>query len=197
MGYVPQSNNYKMGGVILGGYDLSGVTENVSYAANTTATINGEIELPSTSNGVKTLEGASIRLGDVNGIRFYTVLDAAAFEGTITEKGTLIGPTNLVGTLEIDDIDAGYAVAVKYDSDSLWKDNQFVGSIVNIKDKNLARSFAARAYVVVDGVTYYSATTTTRCLAEIADACVADTNYYSTLDADTQVLVNNWAAAND
>ena len=197
IGNVKQSNYYTMSGVTLGGYDLSGVTNNVSYAANTSATINDEIELPSTSDGVETLEGASIRLGEVNGIRFYTTLDAAAFEGTITEKGTLIGPANLVGALEMDDVDAGYAVAVKYDSDSLWEDNQFVGSIASIKDTNLARSFIARAYVVVDGVTYYSAVTTTRSLAEVADACVADTDYYNGLDAYTQNLVNTWAAAND
>ena len=170
------------------------VTENVSYAANTTATINGEIELPSTSNGVKTLEGASIRLGDVNGIRFYTTLDAAVFEGTITEKGTLIGPANLVGALEMDDVDAGYAVAVKYGSDSFWKDNEFVGSIANIKDTNIARDFVARAYVLVDGVYYYSETQSVRSLAYVADAFMTDTEAFEAVDADTKALVEAWAS---
>ena len=93
-------------------------------------------------------------------------------------------------------------VKVDYDhiNNKLWSGNQIVGSIVNIKEKNWARDFVARAYVLVDGVYYYSDVQSVRSLAYVADAYIADTNAetpFDALDADTKALVEKWAKAND
>ena len=154
-----------------------------------------------TTDAIATADKASIRLNEVNGMRFFTTVDTEklAALGTVTEMGTLIGPKNKIGDyLTMDDATAENAVAVEYGVDNdLWEGNEFVGSIVNVKDTNLNREFVARGYVKVGDTYYYSSTTSTRTLAGVADSCIADTDYYSTLDAATQALVNTWAAAND
>ena len=155
-----------------------------------------------TTDALSTKAEASIRLNDQTGIRFYTTFDESAIEGTVVEKGTLIGPSDLVGTyLKMDDVEADNAVAVKYEADTLWANNEFVGSIVGINESNYNRSFTARAYVKLsDGTYLYSATTTTKTVADIADAYIADENAnpkYADLDANTKALVDAWAAAND
>ena len=128
-------------------------------------------------------------------MRFY-----ANFKGNLDEvdrMGIIIAPANIVGdyfTMEDDHIDVVYD-HVNYD---LWEDNQFVGSIVNIADKNITRDFIARAYVVIDGVTYYAETTTVRNIAEIADEFITDPKgNYDSLEADVKELVQTWAKAND
>ncbi|MBQ4155948.1 MAG: hypothetical protein IJD90_04000, partial [Clostridia bacterium] len=68
----------------------------------------------------------------------------------------------------------------------------------NTETGNLGRDFIARAYVLVDGVYYYSASTCVRNIAQIADSYIADANSgYSTLDADIKEIVDRWAKAND
>ena len=153
-----------------------------------------------TTNAISTDTKASIRLNDQAGIRFYTNFDKSQIEGTVVEKGTLIGPKDLVGDyLTIEDKEAGNAVAVPYLADTLWAGNEFVGSIVGIQEKNYNRTFTARAYVKLsDGTYLYSATTTTKTVAEIADDYIADANSgYADLDEETKNLVDAWATAND
>ena len=157
-----------------------------------------------TTDAIATQDSASIRINEVSGMRFYTTVDTTALAdlGEVTERGTLIGPADKVGTyLTIEDTEipegetVGNAVAVKYDLDKdLWENDEMVGSLVGIQEKNYTRNFVARAYVVVDGVYYYSKTTATKNVADIADAYLA-TN--PKLDEVTSALVNSWAAAND
>lgn len=153
---------------------------------------------------VATADGASIRLGQKNGMRFYTTVDMNAVTALNTESetvsfGTLIGPANLVGDeLDIEDYSAGNAVDVVYGTAELWDNNQFVGSIVNIKEANLTRDFVARGYVKIGDTYYYSGTTATRNVAAVADAFIADEGSdYAILDPTTKALVDHWAAAND
>ena len=163
------------------------------------------------TDALSTSATASIRLGTVCGIRFYTTFDTSKIEGTIVEKGTLIGPKDKIGdylTIEdaeiTDGAEVGNAVAVPYLSNTLWANNEFVGSIVGIKDTNYNREFTARAYVKLEDGTYlYSATSTTKTVADIADAFVAGA---TKVDADPdnvakyeqyKGLVDAWAAAND
>ena len=157
-----------------------------------------------TTDAIATQDSASIRINEVSGMRFYTTVDTTALAdlGEVTERGTLIGPADKVGTyLTIEDTEipegatVENAVAVKYDLDKdLWENDEMVGSLVGIQEKNYTRDFVARAYVVVDGVYYYSKTTATKNVADIADAYLA-TN--PKLDEVTSALVNSWAAAND
>ncbi len=149
-----------------------------------------------TTDIISVKDGASIRLNETNGMRFYATLTGEPSD--VDEMGFIIAPKDIVEgeyfTMDDDHI------KVKYDHKNypLWKDNQFVGSIVNVADKNLARDFVARAYVVIDGVTYYAKTTCVRNLAAIADEYISDANGgFDALDTDTQALVEKWAKAND
>ena len=98
-----------------------------------------------------------------------------------------------------EDEKVGNAVAVPYLADTLWDNNEFVGSIVGIQEKNYNRAFTARAYVKLDDGTYlYSATTTTKTVADIADAYIANSSEaFNALDATTKELVQKWADANN
>jgi len=149
-----------------------------------------------TTEVLETDDAASIRLDEVNGIRFYTSIDVDALaelvDGKEYEVGTLIAPKNISGeylTVEDDHI------KVKYDmSNSLWDGNKVVGTIANIKDTNIAREFIARAYVYVDGVYYYSSAQSVRSLAYVANEFVKDTDNFAKLDTDIQALVETWAS---
>ncbi|MGN0173581.1 MAG: hypothetical protein ACI39F_03985, partial [Acutalibacteraceae bacterium] len=157
-----------------------------------------------------TVDGkASIRLGTVSGIRFYTTYDESRITGTVTEKGTLIGPKDLIGdylTIEDTQTELGAspkAVAVKYNTKTFWNDNEFVGSIVGILPQNYNREFVARAYVRLEDGTYlYSATTTTKTVAKIADAFKTAATKEGASKEDSELYqiykaqVDTWAAAN-
>ena len=128
-------------------------------------------------------------------MRFYATVNGDI--SNATEIGIIIAPKDIVGdyfTMEDDHIKVVY----EHKTYALWDDDQFVGSIVNIAEKNLARDFIARAYVVIDGVTYYAETTTVRNIADIADAYIAQAGSgYDALEANVKELVQTWAKAND
>ena len=168
-------------------------------------------EVAGTTTDALTLKSeASIRLNDQAGIRFYTAYDKSKITGTVVEKGTIIGPKDKIGDyLTIEDTyipdgaEVGNAVAVKYEPDTLLENNEFVGSIVGIKNTNYNRAFTARAYVKLsDGTYLYSATTTTKTVADIADAFIEDATKEGANANDVALynahkeLVNAWAAAN-
>lgn len=154
-------------------------------------------------------KGASIRLNDVNGIRFYTTVDTAKLaelknvEGNVVELGTLIAPADLVTGELTHSIGADNYVDVKYQNNEWFAENTFVGSIVNIKTANYGRAFIGRGYIKVtngDDVTYYYAKQddNARSVKAIAQAYIDDANSgYSSLDSKTKELVDNWAAAAD
>ena len=148
-----------------------------------------------TTDLISTVDKASIRLGEVAGIRFHATVNADVNE--VEEMGIIVAPKDIVG----ENITMYDNVAkIKYDHKTyeLWNGNEIVGSIVGIKDANIARDFIARAYVVIDGVTYYAEDTTVRNIADIADAYIADANGgYAELDDDTKALVDIWASKND
>lgn len=156
------------------------------------------------SSPVTTDEAASIRLGAVNGIRFYTSFDQDAIDALNTEDeevsyGTLVGPANLVGEeLEIDDVNTGNAVDVDYTALEYWgeSNNEFVGSIVNIKEANIGREFVGRGYVKIGDTYYYSETTSTRSLKGVATALQNDANNTALYEANKD-LVDGWAAVAD
>ena len=159
--------------------------------------------------------GASIRLNNKNGIRFYTSVDQERIaelqaSGATVELGTIIAPADLISgefTHEDENIDVKY---VAENSDGSFKYYQgingwsgVVGSIVNVKDTNISRSFVARGYVkVTDGdnsYTYYAdyydgnMTNNTRSLQYVASALKNDTANYERLDESLKILVDKWA----
>ena len=162
-----------------------------------------------TTDAISTTDGASIRLNNVNGMRFYTTVDPEKLAELVGDNdyeiGTLIAPADKVGeNLTVEDVHS--KVVYDHVNWELWEGNQFVGSIVNLKKSNkynvktgnLARDFVARGYVKVGDTYYYSETVCVRNMAQIADAYIdqADSGY-KTLSADIKALVDEWAAAND
>ncbi len=167
----------------------------------------GEVEPESV---VSMKAGASIRLNNQNGIRFYTTVDTEklaelkAVEGNTVELGTLIAPADLVTDELTHEIGKANFIDVKYVADEYYEENTFVGSIVAIKKANYGRAFIGRGYVKVtdaDGeVTYYYATQNdnSRSVKAIASAYIADeSSTYSSLAENVKNLVDSWAAAAD
>lgn len=166
-------------------------------------------------------EGASIRLNEVSGIRYYTNVDVEKIRslvasGATVTMGTLIAPADLLGDNELTlELDEDLYAAVPYDVDKLstYFAEGFVGSLVGIKETssysavsgNVTREFVGRGYVSVekDGKTVVSyasyagddASGNTRSLKTIALALKADTESYNALSDDKKLLVDNWAAA--
>ena len=130
------------------------------------------------------LQGASIRLGSVNGIRYYTQADpnmlASLPVGTVVSKGTLITPIDLLGNEELT-LDASCQKAnIPYKFDGYYQNNNtFVGSIVNIKEGNITREFTGRGYITITygnftKTIYATVNDNNRSIAYIANSFKAD-----------------------
>ena len=149
---------------------------------------------------------AQLRIGNVNGIRFITNVNAdkvAAAEtaGYTVTFGTLIAPADLIdgeltfevaATNYIDVVAGGY---FKYNS------GEVAGSIVGIKTDNVARDFIARGYVKLEKagedtkVYYASQPNEGRSLKTVAAACVADNSFFNLLNDAQKEQVTTWANA--
>ena len=163
--------------------------------------------LSSETSPVTMQKGASIRLNDVNGIRFYTTVDTAKLEelkkveGNVVELGTLIAPADLVTDELTHEIGADNYVDVPYKADIYFEDTTFVGSIVGIKTGNIGRKFIGRGYIKVtngEEVTYYYATQNdnARSLKSVATSYKGTDDYNSKTD-EVKELVDSWASAAD
>lgn len=186
------------------------------YDANATITVTEDKAFTTVALGTfKMLKGASIRLNNKNGIRFYTEVEKdkiAALQaiGAKVELGTIIAPIDLISdefTLEDTKIDVKYTAknsdgSFKYYTDSTeW--SGVVGSIVTIKDTNISREFVGRGYakVTVGSITkviyagYYNndIANNSSSIAYIANA-YKNTSDYETISSDLKALVDKWAA---
>lgn len=165
-------------------------------------------------------DGASIRLGDVNGLRFYTDIDidkvnSLINDGYTVEVGTLIAPIDIATSYKDMVLEnSSNLVNVKYNVKHLgsYYDKGFVGSIVNIKDKNtafsekygnLARKFIARSYCKVSkNDDYYISYSTynsshARSLALVSQKLKEDTAEYDKLNDTIKEYINSWRKAMD
>ena len=163
--------------------------------------------------------GASIRLGNLNGIRFYTKVDQDRIaylreNGANVEIGTLIAPIDLISN-ELT-FDTKKYLDVQYTAKEYYTENGFsgvVGSIVNIIETptdynslsgNITREFVGRGYVKVtyDGktvITYAdyandSIKNNTRSLQFVANALRNDNNSIDIYNKYKD-LVDKWADA--
>lgn len=116
---------------------------------------------------LNTLSGASIRLNDKTGLRFYTEVEEETVnelrnKGCTVELGTLIAPYDYLNNKELTfDLGQGQFVDVKYNSTTYYSDatgfSGIVGSIVNIKEStasnptngNVLRYFVGRGYAKI------------------------------------------------
>ena len=200
-----------------------GISSGLIYLNSLKFTKTADYSSEDTSLEVKsTMEsGAAIRLGEVNGIRFYTTVDTAKIaelkaDGATVEMGTLIAPKDLLGNDELTfNLDAGKYVDVAYKANEYYTEGNFtgiVGSIVNIKESNtafsaengnIAREFVGRGYVKVtkDGtttITYadYSDSNianNSRSVAYVSYKLVQDTEIFNQYSKDIQEKVKKWA----
>ena len=164
--------------------------------------------------------GASIRMNQVNGIRFYTTVDQEKIaqlkaDGAEVEMGTLIAPKDLLGdtelTLDLAELATPKAVNVKYQAkneDGSYKYytegsnfSGIVGTIANVKEANITRDFVGRGYVKVTKgenttISYadINVESSARSLKTVA-AAIQGTDFYNNQLNDYQrSLVDTWAA---
>ena len=163
---------------------------------------------------------ASIRMNQVNGIRFYTTVDqekiaALEADGATVEMGTLIAPKDLLGdtelTLDLAELATPKAVNVKYQAKN--EDGSYnyytegsnfsgiVGTIANVKEANITRDFVGRGYVKVtkgENTTISYADINVESSArslKIVAAAIQGTDFYNNQLNDYQrSLVDTWAA---
>ena len=169
-------------------------------------------------------KGASIRLGEYNGIRFYTTVDKDKIEqlkldGYTIQMGTLIAPADLLENNELTfNLDKTKFVDVKYTSNNYYTDSTgfsgIVGSIVNIKENNsswstasgnITRKFVGRGYVkvtkddttVISYANYYDndIKQNTRSLRSVSLSLQDNSSEYNSLEEAIKNKVNYWAEA--
>ncbi|MEE1025218.1 MAG: cellulase family glycosylhydrolase, partial [Acutalibacteraceae bacterium] len=214
------ANNYKLASVAEGyivsatsnGTAIDGILNDdrtIKYSA-----VANYSELHVISDGVISLEmlsGASIRLNNELGIRFYTDVDPDKVTelrkaGYTVELGTLITAVDLMNGEELT-FNASYQISdVPFTSSTYYTEPGFegiVGSLVSIKDTNITREFVGRGYAKVtkDGVTniYYASyadddiSNNTRSLQTVAKALKNDTDVYNSLYYVYQQKVDAWS----
>ena len=131
------------------------------YDANSTIPVTGNKSFTTVAYGEFTMEkGASIRLKEASGIRFYSPINAEKIAelrqlpNATVDLGTLIGPKDLVEAGLTFDLTKGNYVDVPFKSSIYYtKDDStqeyVVGSIVNINPCNITRDFVGRGYIKV------------------------------------------------
>ena len=168
--------------------------------------------------------GAAIRYGEINGLRFYVDTDIDYIRqlesrGAQVELGTLIAPLDKVselGSFTLESVGENCGV-VPYDTQYLGSINPegFVASICDIKESNtsyseeygnIARPMVARGYVKVtlNSETYISysdySSVLSRSIALVSKRLQDDTETYNKLagdDINTWMKVRDWAAIYD
>ena len=176
------------------------------YDANTKIALDTNKTFTTVAIGkLQMLKGASIRLGDVSGMRFFTVADPDMLDklpaGTVVSKGTLITPVDLLGGEELTLDSTCQKLNVLYQSNSYYQNgNTFVGSIVNIKDSNITREFLGRGYITITygdftKTIYAESNDNARSIAYIASVYKSDSQSgYSSLSPSLKELVDKWAS---
>ena len=133
------------------------------YDAIQAIKVSSDMSLTSLFLNLKMVKGAAMRINEKTGIRFYTSVDKSQLEalrgyGATLEKGTLIAHSSNLGNSELtleneyNEKGALVYVNVKYESDDLYTDKDFegiVGSIVDVKTKNINHRFIGRGYIKV------------------------------------------------
>lgn len=178
---------------------------------------------------IETETKSSVRLNEQSGLRFATLVDRAKMDALFdmagsevasVHFGTLITPADYLARVDnvftkeafdarfggdaegrmyinIRGAERGYAGWGIFDKD--YSTTHFVGSIVNIREWNYDRSFAAIGYLEIllytgETITVYSPTHHTAKVNEIASRAKADAGYYSSLSSEYQTVLNAFAA---
>ena len=99
-------------------------------------------------------DGASLKLGNVGGLRFIARMDKTVYDFVMTndeaEFGFIIAPKNLMLAANGDYLNMALKIGGAADKDKIYADGDYYlanGCITNVKYDNLTRSFAAVAYI--------------------------------------------------
>ncbi len=158
-----------------------------------------------------------------SGIRFtshlsesiITLAKATLNEGKTVSYGTLIAPADYVAAAgaftrealdakfgSVNGIKGGKSIYADVPAVNSLRDNDFDGvyesfsaALLNIKAENISRPFAAVAYVVIDGITYYSSYNTAdraRSIRQIAFELIDDQELLGTLTEQEIALLTKY-----
>ena len=187
------------------------------YDGGQAVTVSNDLSLNTVSLDISMRNGASMRLNQLTGIRFYTniyksQIDTLKNYGATLEMGTLIAHSGNIGnkelTLENEYNDNGSLIYinVKYKADEFYSENDFegiVGSIVNIKTININKRFIGRGYIKVkigdiEKTVYadYSENdilNNKRSISYIANALRNDTDIYNSYNQTYKDTINYYA----
>ncbi len=144
---------------------------------------------------ISTNMGASLRISNPTGLRFYTQLDKTYLDNMLglygddnVTVGTLIAPEVYVkeagafthealGKLTYETKYLDIPSKGPYRTEDTYT---YVGSVTNIKEMNLDLKFAAIGYITVNGKTTYSPEYAVRSVSEVAISALKDTRTAST-----------------
>ncbi len=134
----------------------------IFYTSGYTVRVTEDMQFTSINLNAVMVKGASMRLNNGTGLRFYMDTDLELIESLIDkgvgiEMGTLIAPEDLLGgdelTHNLDNSTTTKFLDVKYTARNKYfvenGKNYIVGSILNIKEANINRFFVGRGYVTV------------------------------------------------
>ena len=127
------------------------------YALGDSITVNSDIALRSVSLSFNMEYGASMRYNNSLGIRFYSAVDTELIDGLRNagaeiSLGTLISKKDIIGEQDFTKAMTGQYVDVAYPSSEWYNKDGFcgmVGSITDIKEKNVNAEFVGRGYITV------------------------------------------------
>ena len=162
--------------------DVSVLTGSSSYeiAQGNSFTIPLTREEVYTPIALKTVNGAQIRTTGSQGLRFISTIDKSDPKfSEVAEYGTVLIPTADLTDLEDLQIGAtlnGHTVA-KVPAKNLYAETDdtvtFTAVITDIKEKNYARAYTARAYAILeDGSIVYGNTSSSRSVYGVAKAAL-------------------------
>lgn len=176
---------------------------------NTKLQVTEDINLETVSLSLEMLKGASIRFSNPTGMRFYTNINKDELSqieelGATVQLGTIVSPKDVLDYNALKgDSDLEY-ILIPYNSRSWYQEegfSGFVGSIVNIKENNLNRSFVGRGYATVTFGDYTKTvyadyanifeTNNTRTICYIANA-FKNSGYYDNLSASNKQIVDDF-----
>ena len=108
-------------------------------------------------------DGASLKLGNVGGLRFIARMDKTVYDFVMAnddaEFGFIIAPKNLMLAANGDYLNMSLKIGGAADKDKIYADGDYYlanGCITDVKLANLTRSFAAVAYISYNGEVRYT-----------------------------------------
>ena len=188
------------------------------YKGGDKVTINEDVTFTSLYADAQMVSGASMRLNEKTGIRFYTSIDSDQITalrnlGASVELGTIIahekylkGNPLTFNTDSTIDEKLAYVTVPFTSQNTYYTEGTFtgvVGSIVNVKDKNAAARFIGRGYITITKGTFTKTIyadyanddilNNTRSIGLIAQSIRQDTDLYASYSSAYKNVIDHYA----